>query len=85
MSLAQELLLLSVINVRFVSTDLITIFQSGSFANFNLLSPIMSLLPAEYRGEAGYNALQDSSQYHPYIFPMRCVSKIDLVANILLS
>ncbi len=68
MTLAEELLLLSVINTQFVLTDLIAIFQGGSFVNFDMLSPIMSLLPDEYRGDAGYNALEDSSQYHPYIF-----------------
>ncbi len=85
MSLAQELLLLSVINIRFVSPDLISIFQGGSFANFNLLSPVMSLLPAEYRGEVGYNALQDSSQYHPYIFPVLCVCPKPISSRIFLS
>ncbi len=64
----QELLLLAVVNTRFVSQGMITVFQGCGFANFAIFDPVFSLLPAEYRGQFGYNALSDRSQYHPYIF-----------------
>ncbi len=66
-------MLLSVINVRSVTQELVQLFQGCGFANFALFAPLFSLLPAEYQGDSGFNALSDSSRYHPYIFSMlRC-------------
>ncbi len=68
LTLEQELLLLSVVDVRFISSDLITAFQGCSFVSFNMFSTLLDQLPAEYRGQVGYNALDDNSEYHPNIF-----------------
>ncbi len=65
LTLAQELLLLSLVNTKYMSQELVAVFQGGSFLDFNVFAPIFSLLPAEYQGEVGYNALDDNSQYHP--------------------
>ncbi len=73
LNLAQELVLLSVINTKFVSQTLIQIFQGCSFLNFNMFSALLSMLPPDMQGESGYNVLPDNSQYHPYIFLMRLV------------
>ncbi len=61
----QELILLSVVGTKYVSQEVISIFQAGSFVNFNAFSPLLSLLPAEYQGEVWFNTLTDSFQYHP--------------------
>ncbi len=73
LNLEQELLLLSVINVRFVSQDLITLFQGLGFADLDIFDLLLSSLPAEYRGQVGYNVLTDNAQYHPNIFLRRVV------------
>ncbi len=67
LNLAQELMLLAVVNTKYTSQTLISIFDGGSFLNFDIFSPLFALLPAEYRGEVGYNALTDHAQYHPSI------------------
>ncbi len=64
-------MLLSVINTKFLSQDLIATFQGGSFVNFDMFSLLFDLLPVEYRGQVGYNVLTDNSQYHPNIFFVR--------------
>lgn len=61
-------MLLSIINARYVSTGLVTIYQGFSFVNFNLFDPLLALLPASVKGEDSYNVLDDNTQYHPYIF-----------------
>ncbi len=68
LNMEQEIILLAVINTKYMSENLIAAFQGGSFVNFNVFSWLISNLPAEYQGEVGYNALDDNSQYHPYIF-----------------
>ncbi len=68
LNMAQELILLSLINTNAISTTLIAVYQGGSFFNFNIFDPILSLLPDYVMGATGYNALDDNSQYHPYIF-----------------
>ncbi len=73
MNVEQELLLLSLVNARYITSDLIWTFQANGFASFDvfslLFSLVLSLLPPEYQGQVGYNALSDNAQYHPYIFP----------------
>ncbi len=69
--MAQELLLLAVIDVRFISEDLISLFQGLGFVGFNVMDFLFSLLPAEYQGQAGYNVLTDNAQYHPNIFSLQ--------------
>ncbi len=68
LNLAQEIILLSLVNTRFVSQELVAAFQGGSFVNFDFFNPLFSLMPPEYRGQVGYNALTDGQQNHPYIF-----------------
>ncbi len=68
LSLAQELILLAVINAPYVSSNMISLYQGCGFVNFNYFDSFLSLLPADFKGEEGYNALDDNSQYHPYIF-----------------
>ncbi len=66
LNLAQELMLLAVINSRFISPDLISIYQGFSFVNFDFVKQILtSILPDELQGNEGYNALDDNAQYHP--------------------
>ncbi len=68
LSLAQELMLLAVINTKFVSEALISAFQGGSFVNFSMFDMLFALFPAEYQGQVDYNVLDDNAQFHPYIF-----------------
>ncbi len=66
-TLAQELMLLSVINSPHVSQSLASAFQGCSFVNFGIFDWLVNLLPAGMVGESGYNALEDNSQFHPAI------------------
>ncbi len=65
LSLAQELLLLSIINSPRITSDLISVYQGCGFLNFNMFDSILAMLPDELMGNEDYNALDDNSQYHP--------------------
>ncbi len=67
---AQELQLLAIVNAKYVSNTLVAVFEGSAFLNFNVFSFLFSLLPPEYQGQVGYNALMDNAQYHPNIFPI---------------
>lgn len=67
-SMAQELLLLAVVNTEYITTDLIAVYEACGFVNFNFFDPVIALLPDDIRGLSGYNVIYDNAQYHPYIF-----------------
>ncbi len=68
LNLEQELLLLSLISTRYMSEDLIAVFEGCDFVNFGVFDYLFNSLPAEYQGEASYNVLDEFPQYYPYIF-----------------
>jgi len=64
-SVAQELVLMSIINVPNVSPSLISLYQGGSFLSYRFFNPLLEILPEDIRGEETYNILEDNAQNHP--------------------
>ncbi len=65
LNMMQELVLLSMVNTRYITADMIAAFQAGSFVDFDIFSLVVSLFPPEYQGMSDYNRIEDNAQYHP--------------------
>ncbi len=65
LTLAQELLLLSLVNTDKISGDLIMAYEGGSFFNFGFFDMPFKPLSQEYQGQTDYNALDNNFVNHP--------------------
>ncbi len=63
--MAQEMMLLSLVNTNMISQDLVLAFEGGNFFNFGFFDLPFVWLRGEYQGEVGYNALDNNFQNHP--------------------